>query len=160
MTVPTLSTPGAPAWETSPRAERARALLGEAQARLDAARAAAADARYTAALPDVLAAFRAALRAFLAWDGEEMDDDSADLDRLAGRAVRLSSVLKTPVHRALHLARRAPAIAQAGLLSVHDREDVETGWHTARNLLGAVRTVLPAALTATPEPAAAARPRP
>ncbi len=151
-----------PSWETSPRAERVRARLGEAEAHLEAAweRLSARPPDHQAALAEVLASFRASLLAFLNDYGATPDPD-APLDVLAERAVRCGSVLKTVVHRAMLLAERAPAIRQASRLSVADREDVETGGYMARNLVQTVQAGLPAVLrsaaweappTSTPSP--------
>lgn len=106
----------------------ARSHLGLARERLDASPPA-----YGGALDAVLASVRASLLAHLAWYGAAPETE-APLAALAERAVRCDSLLKTVVHRAMPLVRRAPAIRAAARLSVHDREDVETGWHTARNL--------------------------
>lgn len=132
-----------------PRAERTRELLHEAENHLSRARTrlTAAPSDYTAALADVLAVFRTSLRAYLAWNGSAAVHEDADLGTLAGRAIHLASILKTPTHRALLLAERAPAIEQAirrsDRLGVADREDVETGWYTARNLYYTVCGELP-----------------
>lgn len=137
------------AWETSPRAERVRARLGESDAYLAEARKSlrARPSDHLAALTAVLASFRASLLAFLNDYGATPDPEGV-LATLGERAVRSASVLKTPVHRALLLVARAPAIRQAVRLSVYDRADVETGCYTARNLVQTVRTALPAALAA------------
>ena len=106
--------------------------------------------RYQDALPDVLAAPCAALRALLAWSATPADAESpcehgADLRALADRAGNLNNVVRTPAHRALLLAERAPAIGRATRLNVADREDVETGWYTARNVVRTVAAELRAA---------------
>lgn len=133
-----------------PRAEPARALLDEATTHLDRARAALAADRYQDALPEVLAAPCAALRAFLAWyatptEAEAPCPQGGELRTLAERAANLSNVVRTPAHRAILLAERAPAIERASRLSVADREDVETGWYTARNVVRTVAAELSAA---------------
>lgn len=110
----------------------ARSHLGRARDRLSASPPAYADA-----LDAVLASFRASLLAHLAWFGAAPEADAL-LTALAERSVRCDSVLKTAVRRAMHLVDRAPGIRKATRPSVHDREDVETGWHTARNLLQTV----------------------
>ena len=127
----------------APRSDLTHDLLAEAERHLQRARNALDAERYQDALPDVLAAPCDALRALLAWyatptDTEAPCDHGAELRPLAERAANLSNVVRTPAHRAVLLAERAPAIARAGRLSVADREDVETGWYTARNV---VRTV-------------------
>ena len=132
------------------RTEPARALLDEATEHLDRARAALATERYQDALPEVLAAPCAALRALLAWyatptDAETPCPHGADLRTLAERAAHLSNVVRTPAYRAILLAERAPAIERANRLSVADREDVETGWYTARNVVRTVSAELSAA---------------
>lgn len=113
----------------------APALLQEARSHLDLARERldASPPAYAEALDAVLASARASLLAHLAWYGAA-PEANAPLAALAERAVRCDSLLKTVVHRATHLAVRAPDIRTAARPSVHDREDVETGWHTARNL--------------------------
>lgn len=127
------------------RTEHTRSLLDEATDHLTRARAAldASPPRYKDALPDVLAAPCTALRALITWYGTPTEADAPcshgeDLHALAGRAAHFNNVVRTPAHRAVRLADRAPAIARAPHLSVADREDVETGWYTARNV---VRTV-------------------
>lgn len=137
----------------SPRAERARALLHallhEADDHLRQARTrlVAVPPDYTGALAEELVVFRTSLRAFLAWNGSADVHEDADLRALAVRAVSLASILETPAHRALLLAERAPTIEQAiprsDRPSVADREDVETGWYTARNLYRTVCGELP-----------------
>lgn len=119
----------------------ARARLGEAEAHLGRAKdhLEASPPDYARALGEVLDSFRASLVAALTGYGATPDPD-APLGDLAERAVRNDSVLKTVVSRAVVFAERAPAIERSSSNpSVHDREDVETGWYTARNL---VRTVL------------------
>ncbi len=149
--------PARPAWETSARAECVRARLSEAEAHLAEAQArlCARPRDNMAVLTEVLASFRASLLAFLHGYGATPDPD-ATLATLAERAVRSGSVLKTVVHRAMHLDERAQAIEGASRLPVTDREDVETGWYTARDLVQAVRTALPAGLTAQTPPAVSA----
>lgn len=93
---------------------------------------------YAAALEEVTDSVRASLLAFLAGYGCTADPD-APISTLAARAVRCDSALKTAAHRAVHLAERAPSIRQSARPTVHDREDVETGWYTARNLSRTVR---------------------
>ncbi len=134
-----------PASKNTARTEHARSLLTEATDHLAKAREAldASPPRYQDALADVLAAPCAALRALVAWYGTPDGTDAPcahgdDLHALAGRAANLNNVVRTPAHRAVQLAERAPAIARASHLSVADREDIETGWYTARNV---VRTV-------------------
>ena len=140
----------------SPRAERAYALLHEANGHLSQARTllAAMPPNYAAALDDELAVFRTSLRAYLAWNRSVAAYEDADLRSLAVRAVHLASILKTPAHRALLLAERAPAIERASRrddrLNVADREDVQTGWYTARNLYQTVCGELPWLLQASP----------
>lgn len=123
----------------APRSADARAWLGEADDALASARAAldATPPALPAALDAALASCRASLVAHLTAYGAEPEPD-ADLDALGKRVVRIDSVIKTSVHRALHLAGRAGAIRAAALPSVHDRETVATGWYTARNLRQAV----------------------
>lgn len=127
--------PSRPAGETSSRADRVRARLGEAEAHLEKARErlGARPCDHAAALTEVLASFRASLLASLNDYGATPDPDAA-LATLGEQSVRCDSVLKTPVHRALLLVARAQAIEQAVRPSVHDREDIETGCYTARNL--------------------------
>jgi hypothetical protein len=124
---------------TSTRPDDAPALLHAAQVHLDRARERldASPPASVEALDAVLASFRASLLAYLAWYGAAPEED-APLPALAERAVRCDNVLKTAVHRAVQLVGRAPGIGAASRPTVHDREDVETGWYTARNL---VRTV-------------------
>ncbi len=119
-----------------------RARLDEAEAHLNRAKAHldAMPPDYGGALGEVLDSFRASLVAFLFGYGAT-PDPGAPLDTLAERAVRNDSVLKTAAHRAVLLAGRATAIPAAGL-SVAHREDVETGWYTARNLLQTVASRL------------------
>lgn len=128
----------------------ARALLHEAEAHLERARTAldASPREEGAALEATLDVFRASLLAFLTEHGAAPTPD-ASLDVLAEWAVRCNSVLKTAVRRALHLAHRAPAIRRAARPSVHDREDVETGWYTARNLYETVAARLAVAPSAS-----------
>lgn len=135
---------------TAPRTDLTRGLLSEAESHLASARDALDDARYQDALPDVLAAPCAAIRALLAWyatptDHEATCDYGTELRPLAERAAKLNNVVRTPAHRAILLAQRAPAIARVGRLSVADREDVETGWYTARNVVRTVAAELSAA---------------
>ena len=136
-------------WEMSPRAQRVRTHLGEADAHLAAAweRLDAQPCDHVAVLDEVLASFRASLLAFLNDYGAKPDPEDT-LASLGRRTMRLSGVIQTPVNRALVLAERAPAIRQAVRPSLNDREVVETGCYTARNLVQAVRAVLPAALAA------------
>jgi hypothetical protein len=121
------------------RPDDASALLRDARTHADHARE-HLDAAHTTvpdALDDVLASFRASLLAHLAWYGADSNPD-APLATLAERAIHCDSILKTPVQRAMQLSRRAPAIRAATHPTVNDREDVETGWFTARNLLWTV----------------------
>ncbi|MEP0546910.1 MAG: hypothetical protein ABJF88_08260 [Rhodothermales bacterium] len=149
---------------SEPRAERTRTLLQEAAAHLRQAERylVATPPDYAAALADMLAIFRTSLRAFLTWTDSSEVDGEADLHALAVRAGHLASILKTPAHRALLLAERAPAIEQSirrsDRLSVADREDVETGWYTARNLYQTVLGNVPASLRPTGRRSAPARP--
>lgn len=138
-----------PSSRNTARTEHARSLLTEARDHLAKAREAldASPPRYKDALPDVLAAPCAALRALVAWYGSPDGTDAScehgeGLHMLAGRAANLNNVVRTPAHRAVQLADRAPAIARAPHLSVADREDVETGWYTARNVVRTVATEL------------------
>ena len=121
------------------RLREAEAHLAQARARLDAA-----PPDYGAALENVLGSLRSSFRAAVSGYGGPPAAD-ASLDALAERAVRCDSVLKTVANRALRLADRAPAIQRAARLSVHDREDVTTGWYTARNLYETVAFRLRAA---------------
>ncbi len=150
---------------SEPRADRTRTLLQEAEAHLRQAERhlTATPPDYTGALAEELVVFRTSLRAYLAWNGSADVDEEFDLRTLAARAVHLASILETPTHRALLLAERAPTIEQAirrsDRLSVADREDVETGWYTARNLYQTVCGELPWLFQASPpSPAAAASP--
>ncbi len=122
---------------SSPSDSRAR--LDEAEAHLGRAKdhLSASPPDYSGALAEVLGSFRASLVAFLTECGATPDAE-APLGALAGRAVRNDSVLKTVVNRAMVLADRAPAIGRSPKPTVRDREDVETGWYTARNLVQTV----------------------
>ncbi len=135
------------AWKASPRVQRVRTHLGEADARLAAAWGHLETKPYdhVAVLDEVLASFRASLLAFLNDFGVRPASEDT-LVTLGERTMRVSGVLFTAVNRALVLNERAPAIQQAVRPSVQDREVVEMGCFTARNLVQAVRTVLPAAL--------------
>jgi hypothetical protein len=119
----------------SPVSTDVASTLREAGAHLNRARALleASPRDHVAVLDATLDSFRASLLAFLLGYGATPDPD-APLYVLAERAVRTDSVLKTVAHRAVLLVERAPAIRQAARPSIHDREDVETGWYTARNL--------------------------
>lgn len=149
---------------SEPRAERTHALLEEAEDHLQQAERhlAAVPPDYAAALADVLAVFRLSLRAYLAWNGSAEVNGEADLRALAVRAGHLANILKTPAHRAVLLAEHAGALEQAlrrgGRPSVADREDVETGWYTARNLYLTVLGEVPAPLRPAARPPAPARP--
>ena len=123
----------------------ARAVLRDATAHLEQARArlAASPPAYAEALDAILASFRASFEAALTNYGASTDADDP-LDELAERAVRSLSVLKTSANRALHFVGRAPAIRTASQLTVNDREEVETGVYTARNLIQAVSRQLAA----------------
>lgn len=146
--------PAHPAWATSPRAERVRTHLAEADTHLAEAwqRLDARPVDHAAVLTEVLASFRASLLAFLNDYGAELDPE-ATLATLGEQAMRNSGVLDTAVRRAMALAQRAPAIQSAAQLALGDREDVETGCYTARNLIDTVRTVLPDALAGRAAPA-------
>lgn len=121
--------------DSIPALTTARAYLREARGHQNRARAGLdatprdAGAALDAALDSIRASFRASLTAYGA-----TPDPGAPLTALAHRAVRSNSTLKTAAHRATLLADRAPAIRQADRPSIHDREDAETGWYTARNL--------------------------
>lgn len=118
---------------------QSRALLASAQRRL-----AEADQLlkrhqpdYKEATNELVLAIRDALFAHLAAYGAEADPDDTN-DALAHRVVRNDSVTKTAVLRALALVESTPAIQSASRQSVQNREDVETGWYSARNLIDAV----------------------
>ena len=123
--MPTFNSPDT---DAAVRLREAQTHLNRAKARLDAS-----PRDHAAVLGATLDSFRASLLAFLLWYGA-VPDPETPLDTLAERAVRNDSALKTAAHRAMLLAARAPAIRQTARPSVHDREDVETGWYTARNL--------------------------
>lgn len=112
------------------------ARLAEARAHLDRAKVHldASPSDYAGALERALCSCRASLDAFLLHHGAT-PRPGAPLDAIAQRAVRSDSVLKTAARRAVQLVKRAPAIEPSSpRLSIHDREDVQTGWYTARNL--------------------------
>lgn len=127
-----MSTPSASTLSVDTWLREAGAHLGQARDRLNAT-----PRDHAGALPEVLASIHTSLLAFIDGFGGTPDPD-ASLAALAERAVRCDSVLKTATHRAMRFVERAPAIQRATTLSVHDREDVETGWYSARNLYHAV----------------------
>lgn len=126
--------------DESVRAARTRTLLREAEDHLTEGRAAlsATPPHVREALPHVLAAARATLQAVVAWNGSTTlagaDGAEADLAALTVRASHFANALRTPAHRLLQLAGRAPAIARSATPTVYEREEVEVGWYAARNL--------------------------
>jgi hypothetical protein len=83
--------------------------------------------------------------------------EDADVRALGERAMQFASILRTFVHRALAVLPTLRAIGGKGRPGVHDREGVEAGWYTARNLYHAVVGELPAGVRAEAEAAAPAQ---
>lgn len=123
------------------------------------------DPEFRAAAVHVTTSYQRALAALTTWNRVRLPE-GADVRELGRPAVRFASVLRTPVGRALAAEPVLRAVGTKERLDVHDREVVETGWYTARNLYRAVAGELPACVraghaallpTATAEPRAASR---
>lgn len=115
----------------SERLAAAEAHLAEAHARFD-------DGHPSVVLDGALASARETLLAFLAAYGTTADAE-APLPELAAHTDRLWSATATPARRLARLDARAGAVRSAARPGVHEREDAETAWYAARNLLGVVR---------------------
>jgi hypothetical protein len=126
------------------QADPTRVHLRQARRHLDLARdllrRPEPDRRAAAAHVD--ACYRNALRALTTWHRVPLPED-ADVRELGERAAQFSNVLRTFVSRALAVLPVLRAVGDKERLGVHEREGVEAGWYTARNLLDAVAGELP-----------------
>ncbi|HLT47274.1 MAG TPA: hypothetical protein VK002_08610 [Rubricoccaceae bacterium] len=127
------------------QAEATREHLRHARRHLDLARdlLRRQEPDFRAAAAHVEACYLAALRALTTWHRVPLPED-ADVRALGERAAQFANVLRTFVRRALAVLPVLRAVGGKERLGVHDREGVEAGWYTARNLLLAVAGELPA----------------
>lgn len=128
-----------------PQSDAVRMHLRQARSHLDLARdlLTRPDPELRAAAVHIERCYYDALAAVTTWHRVSLPT-TADVREHARHAVHLASILRTPAHRALVAL---PTLRTAGVkarLDVHDREQIETGWYTARNLYHTVLGELPA----------------
>lgn len=103
---------------------------------------------YPEALRDNLQAIRQAYRALLSWHRAVPPDD-APMDELARPAEDLASMLRTCRDRTHVLVSLEAALGRGGPLSHVAKEEIRTGYFTARNTLAVVIGSLPEDVTAS-----------
>lgn len=141
-----------------PQTGPAREHLRQARYHLDLARGLLdrSTPEHRAAAGHVAMCYQRALSAVTTWNRVHLSE-GADVRELGHHAVHFASILRTPVGRALAVLPELRTVGSKEALDVHDREGVETGWYTARNLYRTVVGELPACVRAghaAPAPAA------
>lgn len=119
---------------------------------------------YRAAAAHIAACYQRALTAVTTWNSLHLPEET-DVPELGRHAARYSAPLQTSVNRVIESLPILRAVGAKATLDVHDREGIETGWYTARNLYRTVAGELPAGVRAGrearpapgPEPRAAGR---
>ena len=89
----------------------------------------------------------AAYHALLSWHGHELPD-GASFTTIARRAESYASMLRTYHNHAVALHAITASMDGASSLSITQREGAFTGFHTARNALTVVISLLPERITA------------
>lgn len=118
------------------QAAEVRATLAQAASHLEQAHAALKNAPpdYIAVLENSLQVIRLSIRAFLLWHGVPFDE-TIPIGVQVRHATQLASSLMTPTNLAPRLFELENVIPGKEKLSVSEREDVTTGFYTARNVL-------------------------
>lgn len=134
-----------------PQTGPTREHLRQAQHHLDLARELLdrAAPEYRAAAAHVVMCYQRALSALTTWNRTRLPE-GAGVRELAPPAIHSASILRTPVGRALAVLPTLRTVGGKKRLDVHDREDVEASWYTARNLYRSVAGELPACVRSAP----------
>lgn len=132
-----------------PQAEATREHLQQARYHLDLARELLdrPTPEYRAAAVHVVACYQRALTAITTWNSLRLPEGT-DVPELGRRAAHYSAPLQTSVNRVIESLPILRAVGAKAKLGVNDREGIETGWYTARNLYRIVAGELPASVRA------------